>query len=463
MTVYQVLPLQGDQVLKFTQDKYQQFYSTPMRPGKLYETEKSIGCSGISGLISATEPRRASEIYSLYSTVNKTEKKKRPDARDVSVSNAVFDSSDTMTITNDDSKSVSHLSVNPKEGELLSENALQREIIHQISKALLICRSQSTVITRDVHVEAEKILLVATCKKNLINEKLNQIYNEETDNLHTSIEITIKNLKFSKSGTVSDKYNKKCSWYFVCVLQSGTTTIASKVVESEATEIYFPDCFQFEGHTHDFEIDVSLYALVLKNDIKKKNKNCLKMTTSQLTDYAPTHSFFTLWGKTQMRTCQITQRAQNVYLSKDPAEASISNAFTADVETSLKINITMKGFLTIRANFKGYPVWNRRWCVLEGSRMNYWNNPNEEPLMAPIGQLDLLKTHTHQVGVVDKELCPRPRTLSLEVRVEGHGPAIREYFLSADSLSEFEEWSRQLNLVLGYLRKWENILCYLNN
>ncbi|KAG5893599.1 hypothetical protein JTB14_019270 [Gonioctena quinquepunctata] len=188
------------------------------------------------------------------------------------------------------------------------------------------------------------------------------------------------------------------------------------------------------------------------------------MTTSLLTDCAPTHFFFTLWGKTQMRPCQITQRAQNVLaLSKVPAEASISNAFTADVETSLKITITMKEFLTIGTDFKGCPLWNRSWCVLEGSRINYWNHPNEETLIAPIGQLDLLKTLTHRVKLVDKEFCPRPRTLSLEVRVEGPGPAIREYFLSADTLSEFEEWGRQLNLVLGYLRKWENIVCYLDN
>ncbi|KAG5866916.1 Anillin, partial [Gonioctena quinquepunctata] len=302
------------------------------------------------------------------------------------------------------------------------------------------------------------------CKKNLINEKLTQIYYEDTYNPHTSIQITIKNLKFSKLDPVSEKYRRRYSWYFVCVLQSGTKVIASKVVEPEAIEINFPDYFQFEGHTHDLKIDVSLYALVLKNNIKKKNKNSQKMTTSQLTDCAPTHSFFTLWGKTQMKPCQITRRSQNVLaLSKVPAEASISNAFTADVETRLKINITMKGFLTIGTDFKGCPVWNRRWCVLEGSRIKYWNHPNEETLMAPIGQLDLLNTLTHQVELVDKEFCPRPRTLSLEVRVEGPGPAIREYFLSADSWSEFEEWSRQLNLVLGYLRKWENIVCYLDN
>ncbi|KAG5863547.1 hypothetical protein JTB14_032090 [Gonioctena quinquepunctata] len=318
-----------------------------------------------------------------------------------------------MTITNDDFKSVRHLSVN--EGRRLDQRK---------------CSSKKNHLS-DIQSAVDLQKPVYACKKNLINEKLNQIYNEETDNPHTSIEITIKDLKFSKSGTVSDKYNRKYRWYFVCVSQSGTTIIAR--------------------HTHDFEIDVSLYALVLKNNIKKKNKNCLKMTTSQLEDYgSDTFLLHPVWGKTQMRTCQITQCAQNVLaLSKVPAEASISNAFTADVETSLKINITMKGFLTI-------VLWNRRWCVLEGSRINYWNHPNEELSMAPLGQLDLLKTHTHRVGVVDKEFCPRPRTSSFEVRVEGPGPAIREYFLSADSLSEFEEWSRQLNLVQGYLRKWRN-------
>ncbi|KAG5863171.1 hypothetical protein JTB14_025973, partial [Gonioctena quinquepunctata] len=158
------------------------------------------------------------------------------------------------------------------------------------------------------------------CKKNLINEKLNQIYNEETDNPHTSMEIT-KKISNSPNQALYQINTTENTDGISCVFYSPERRLRPV---REAAEIYFPDCFQYEGHTHDFEIDVSLYALVLKNNIKK------------------------------MRTCQITQCAQNVLaLSKVPAEASISNAFTADVETSLKINITMKGFLTIRANFKG--------------------------------------------------------------------------------------------------------------
>lgn len=49
--------------------------------------------------------------------------------------------------------------------------------------------------------------------------------------------------------------------------------------------------------------------------------------------------------------------------------APITDILKINVETTFSIHVKEVGFLTIGLDYKGYPVWNRRWCSLDGSRL----------------------------------------------------------------------------------------------
>lgn len=177
----------------------------------------------------------------------------------------------------------------------------------------------------------------------------------------------------------------------------------------------------------------------------KKSRNCHCCLDA--------HSAFKLWGSSTIKNLYSARNSWFTF-SNVSKESILSDDFIADVQSTLKINIKEQGFLTIGTDFRGTPVWNRRWCILDGSSLNYWNYPNEDNVAPPIGVLDLTKCTIDQIKIVDRDICARPRTLLLELKSDR---AKKRYLLSADSMSDLEEWQKQLNLVLSALKKWNDI------
>lgn len=89
---------------------------------------------------------------------------------------------------------------------------------------------------------------------------------------------------------------------------------------------------------------------------------------------------------------------------------------TIDMSLSCNVDLTESntGWLTHGTDLKGYTVWNRRWCVLVGHVLKFWDYPTEDPEEKPIMQLDLIHCKHSEIGVVDREFCAKPRTIMLQ-------------------------------------------------
>ncbi|XP_056642254.1 anillin-like [Diorhabda sublineata] len=404
-------------------------------------TEYSIGSSNISLLISEADYAKSKRNYNSYRKLNrfKNSAKQSEQQSITSSSTHIYESLDDLLLNNN-------------RNNLVKKIDLQKEIIQQSAKAAKVCRSQSELFGEETLIEAEKILLIAGKRKNAIEEALMRADYEDVDTPLTSCTVKIHNICLYASSSL---VNSNSNWFYVCTLQQGSTVYATKITTQTENTISFPDEFIFENIHSDFQIDINVYALLLK---KRKNKNFVYKSREEAKvasscRHASTESYFSLWGTSSIKTSQANQTIFR--LSNIPSEASIINSFTANIRTSYKIHVKQAGFLTLGLEYKGYPVWRRRWCLLNGYKLRYWFLPNEQDICPPLGEINLLNCVSNEIKRADKDLCFNSTTLVLQMNVNDDGrKGQRKYFLSADNYVEFDKWLREFNIVLYYLRKW---------
>lgn len=138
---------------------------------------------------------------------------------------------------------------------------------------------------------------------------------------------------------------------------------------------------------------------------------------------------------------------------------------------SLRINSNASGFLTLGLPNKKNEVlfWERKWCVLKGTKLSIYNYPSEEDFGEPVLSIDLkyclIPLATNFKGY------PRKRTFLLKTGRPGavddanNNVAFRKksnfvlekYFFTADSRKDFEMWRGELQVILNCLRDWEEL------
>lgn len=159
---------------------------------------------------------------------------------------------------------------------------------------------------------------------------------------------------------------------------------------------------------------------------------------------------FKLWGKTTINIFRFKQKYfQLSYISDD---AAILDHFSAEIQHSQEINIELRGFLTIGKLYKEYPIWNTRWCFLQGFYLKYWNGPNEEIVCEPLGELDL--RHCVKIEIrKETSICPKGRNLYLEFNNNTADTTVTKYYLFADTVEELDHWERNLQKVYDLLER----------
>lgn len=188
--------------------------------------------------------------------------------------------------------------------------------------------------------------------------------------------------------------------------------------------------------------------------IFQSKTTCLTWTKSKTRGNIGGQTAFKLLGTAAIRSLHPVQYIFK--LVKMPKDSPILDSFTTEIKCNFKINIRESGFLTLGTDYKGTPIWNRRWCILNGTKLQYYNYPNEDTVSSPIGEIDLAKCRTPKIRSVHRNVCARPRTLLLEIEVDPAKSTTKKYYLCTDSISELEEWQRQLNAVLTALNKWKD-------
>lgn len=92
----------------------------------------------------------------------------------------------------------------------------------------------------------------------------------------------------------------------------------------------------------------------------------------------------------------------------------------------------------------------------------------------PLGEIDLTYCVSAWIGLAERELCARPKTLLLETarqpRPEDEesftmhctsNRTILRHFLSADTNIELKQWEIKLNSIVSCLRNWNCMQCQI--
>lgn len=129
-----------------------------------------------------------------------------------------------------------------------------------------------------------------------------------------------------------------------------------------------------------------------------------------------------------------------------------------NVERQVHIAETIEGFLTVGKETGDCITWNRRWCVLQQSKIKYWNYPCETDTSPPLEVIDLTLCGNSEIASAPRSICARPKTFLIEIikdtdQLPCYENCFRR-FLSADSNKDKKNWENKLNSVISFLRNW---------
>ncbi|KAG5890196.1 hypothetical protein JTB14_010658 [Gonioctena quinquepunctata] len=418
------------------------------------QRDQSVGSSNISSLLS--------KAGSFYSSVTKNIKRRRHSLK-------------TACLL-EENQSDHH---SPATRELLEslkkELLIQNAIMFQISKALNYCRASKEFVSGIEHIEAEKILLVATITKEALINEINTIefntYQSNFDPRCTG-EIRIHSVSFllrEKTSVLPQHPDSK--EYFLAVAACGRKIISSEVAEATDGVVVVEKCFGFANLLADFETCLSVYSMMVRNKVHiiQENMRCpspksiFRCNKDSRRDRSPSTLYieplaFTLLGRCFIRNQALSKTKDNNTLSLKLhnvlPHSSIGESVSMRIDYNFRLTNRTSGFLTIGTeNDQMCTTWNRRWCLLEGYVFKYWNYPSEE-VTASLGNVDLSYCIAQSVVPADRKICARPKTLMIPVE---SGRCVKKYLLSADTNTDMEMWEKELNFVIKSLMMWNGM------
>ncbi|XP_069676075.1 anillin isoform X2 [Periplaneta americana] len=400
-------------------------------------------------------------------------------------------------------------SVRNKISELVDEVAKQQTVISQASQALNLCCSTVEFSGSAEEVEGERLLLVATHRRQAAMHEVQRLKVEgslkpggHSSELTDRGALVISNITLPlKKDYLRRMAADEMCHHFVCLARAQEQVAATPVMAASSENLrkgggaalIFPGSLRLEGLYSDFKVTLEIYNLqthmeVLPHDVKyhisgKKdgNTNKLRLTPKKLLKQesrlvmpsvqspagpsAVRTPAFQLSGYVvfSLRELRRTQFTLNKVAYSSPLEGNIQ----LQLSSELQLDVGERGFLTMFEDVSGFGAWHRRWCLLEGATLSYWKYPDDEKKKVPIGQIDLNMCTTETVGLVSRDICARPHTFLLEttrpsqpededslVLVRRGSQTTIRHLLSADTREERLQWCAQLNKALAMLRAW---------
>ncbi|XP_061738586.1 anillin isoform X2 [Nerophis ophidion] len=395
---------------------------------------------------------------------------------------------------------------------LTNEMNLQQTIIHQASQALNCCTDEEHGKGSQVEAEAERLLIVATKKREALKTELQCLKGENPAGQKKNPpplqpagisaskgSITLQELRLPlKADFVCAIANKPESVkysFFIMIGCGAEKTVATPLVSTHrglsGDTFTFPTKFTMSDVCSDFCIDIDIYYLVQKVEIsgdkKKKSskskaitpKRFLAITKSSQTPVvaspggpnAVRSSNFVLVGSHKLTLSSI---GKNKFpLEKVPFLCPLEGHVYLKMQCEVGCHVEEKGFLTMFEDVSGFGAWHRRWCVLSGYCISYWTYPDDERRKNPIGRINLVNCSSKKVEAAKREFCARPNTLELTtVRPQREDDketlvsqctntmCVTTNWLSADTKAERNSWMSSINQVLVDLRMWRPDACY---
>ncbi|XP_077362971.1 anillin isoform X2 [Festucalex cinctus] len=394
---------------------------------------------------------------------------------------------------------------------LTNEMNLQQTIIHQASQALNCCTDEEHGKGSQVEAEAERLLVVATEKREAIKAELQRLKGEgpagqkkyPSVSVPTSISaskgsICLQDLRLPlKADFVCSTANRPESMkhsFFIMIRAGAENTVATPLASTHCglsgDTLTFPTKFTLSDVSSEFAIDIEVYCLIQKHifssDKKKKPSKSKAITPKRflaITKSGQTPVLASPGGPSAVRTSNfvlvgyhkltLSSIGQNKFpLEKIPFMCPLEGHIYLRMLCEVCSKVEQKGFLTMFEDVSGFGAWHRRWCVLSGYCISYWTYPDDEKRKNPIGFIKLTNCISKRVEPAKREFCARPNTFELiTVRPQRedekgtlvsqceNSMCVTKNWLSADTKDERNLWLQKLNQILMDLRMWQPGCC----
>ncbi|XP_055918963.1 uncharacterized protein LOC129951002 [Eupeodes corollae] len=339
---------------------------------------------------------------------------------------------------------------------------------HQLTQAVNICRLIPELEGTPEMVEAERLLLFSTFKKDA------KYLNESTtlqDNQPKGV-MGLKSLRLpiKKNNTQELFFN----YYYICVFSNGSQIKSTQSAECANGEAIFRNCnISFDNVSHDSRVRCDIFMLRLRKvstnrKTPQKPKNLGEVSTSSeeiLSRFRPHASFFVQpkdfkpfsWKENCNNSSEncFCLHAENSFKSAIIPESRNTNfqdkvEVYGEVEQFFRQHLT-KGFLHVQDLNKKH-IWNLRWCELSSLKLNIWKDSNDVAKSEPIFIVDLCSCKSLPIQCAAREVCARSRSFCLELLEATGTTAV--YIFSADSQSDLNSWISALNEVLEFIADW---------
>ncbi|XP_047119485.1 anillin-like isoform X4 [Schistocerca piceifrons] len=429
---------------------------------------------------------------------------RRPEVR----STVSYNSEESISFPADDRNTV-----RSKISTLLDEVTKQQTVISQASQALNLCCATVEFSGSAEQVEGERLLLLATHRRQAALHEIQRLEvegtlrpggstasviqpSEQGTLIVTNIVLPVKKEYIHNIGT-----GNTCH-HFMCLLRSQEQVLGTPVLAASPTALkgtpglMWKGPLKLNGLYTDFKATLEVYSLetqkeILPHNVKyhitdgssgKKEGNKLRLTPKKVKQESrlimPTvqspagpsavrTSSFQLAGYVvfSLKEVHRTQFTLNKVGHKSPLEGNV----LVQLSSELSLTVTERGFLTMFDDISGFGAWHRRWCLLKGATLCYWKYPDDEGKKEPIGWIDLKACSTESVGLVSRDICARPNTFLLEttrppqpddveslILVRSKNRTTIRHLLSADTKEDRLVWCSQLNKTLSMLRAWNS-------
>ncbi|XP_070981665.1 anillin, actin binding protein 2 isoform X2 [Oncorhynchus clarkii lewisi] len=270
--------------------------------------------------------------------------------------------------------------------------------------------------------------------------------------------------------------------YFFVLIRYGpcnivATPLATAVDAQNGDTISFPTSITLQDIRSNFEVDVEVYSLShtsgntcnvdlrsstksrvtprkLLSTIKRSNQNVTSSTMPLLNTQRTSN--FSLVGSHKISLASLGQ--SKFPLDKVPFLSPLEGNIYLQLDSESHSNVQHQGFLTMFEVVNGFGAWHRRFFVLEGNHMSYWNHPNDRGSKAAEGSISLSSSSSQSVKPVMRDSCARPYTFelvsSVQTAQQDDQGALAKCWFSADTGEDRGDWMENLNQVLLDLHTW---------
>uniref|UniRef100_A0AAQ4QGI1 Anillin n=1 Tax=Gasterosteus aculeatus aculeatus TaxID=481459 RepID=A0AAQ4QGI1_GASAC len=412
-------------------------------------------------------------------------------------------------------------SIKQKMKILTNELNLQQTVIHQASQALNCCTDEEHGKGSQVEAEAERLLLVATERREALKAELDGLRGDPKGQKKSSAaaepsgtsaskgSVTLQELRLPlKADFVCSIANKPESTkhsFFLMIRAGAENTVATPLASTHrglsGDTLAFPTKFTILDVSSNFEIDIEVYCLVNPHPQRVRGKMfvcpllmvcffCLRVVVaSPGGPNAVRTSNFVLVGSHKLTLSSIgtnkfplekikyegceRELLSDMFHTKVPFLCPLEGHVYLKMQCEVGSKVEEKGFLTMFEDVSGFGAWHRRWCVLSGYCISYWTYPDDEKRKNPIGRINLANCTSKKVEPANREFCARPNTFELiTVRPQKaddketlvsqcqNTMCVTKNWLCADTKDERNLWMKKLNQIVVDLRMWQPDACY---